>query len=485
MIAESQLLGHWICFAPQEYARGGRNYKVIAQEPEQPAELINAFEVHAESGRMPPDSAPEVWQYFFLGPAGYSVLMRDAMQERNGATAPVVWGLLLPFAFVTSPRFCLEACTRAFPAQQWSRWPAAVPLDQLQRPPEADDEANRLAAAYIESGAVRVNVPDVRRALQVFCRTIERLAPEDRLTASFSTRCLHKRSIEADPAAGPLQAGSGGLALLKLWKSMEGAVQDLTEPVEGFPPELDRQVYRAATLRGSPRDWAWLRPLPFAKLRDLLKGTPVEVRQAVLSGRFEGYLRAASAGEIVQAMDQMAHDHVLEQVEPPLLPLTIALEADVLDLLAPHTLESLLRGPRAGMATGFPLSALGEARLGWRQGAGLLRALRKLRLPGREDRTEIGLACQRAWAEALGRFRARKPSALRALLPADFLAALWPVAQYTRANPGRTPEVLQRANAGIPPEVLQRITAQIAARRQKAGAGRQSGTKPPASPRRA
>jgi hypothetical protein len=312
-----QTLGHWVCFAPQDYARV-RNYKVISHDPAVGVEVSNAFELHAESAWPRSDGAPEVWQYLFLGPGGYSVLMRDAEEERDGATAAVVWGLLLPFTYVTSPRFNLEACSRAFPPRQWShaRWPEPLDLDRLPAPAGADDMATRLAAGYVQSGSVRVNAPDVRRVLPVFCRAIERLAPEDRLTASFSTRHLDKRAIETDPAAGPLPTADQGLALLKLWRSLEGAVQGLPDRVEGFPEDLDMQVYRSVTLRGNSGEWGWLLPLlrrleDLTRHREYLKDLPEDIQLALLSGGFERFVRTASADEVLRTMDQMARDGML------------------------------------------------------------------------------------------------------------------------------------------------------------------------------
>jgi hypothetical protein len=157
-------------------------------------------------------------------------------------------------------------------------------------------------------------------------------------------------------------------------------------------------------------------------------------------------MRAASDNEVVRAMDLMARDQLLQEVEPPLLPLQMALERGLLEHLAPQTLEVLLRGQHASMATGFPLTRLGEASWGRKHALVLLRALQKLRRPNAADKLEVSLACQRAWTEPLPRIRALvRSDRRRGIQPADLLASVWAIMLHAMARPSRiSPEVLRR-----------------------------------------
>lgn len=363
MSPDSREAGHWICFAPREHVRE-RNYMAVSQDPVQPPEVISAFELLAESALPLKGSAAPLWQYLFLGPLGYSLLVRGSVEARGGASARVVWGLLLPFRFVTSPGFCLEACTKLFPPESYSRWPASIDFDSLPHPGAPDEEAAALAAAFLDSGKLRVNMGAADQALTLFCRAIEQLPPADRLTASFATLPVGKRALEADPHAGPLPASASGQgrALLKLWETLKGQVQALPDTLPDFPPEIDKHVYRSVSLAGEPGSWPWLACLlrapggfvtPFRQFANELKDLPRPVQDAVLTGGFDGYMAQAAPADVAAALDQLQQARLLEagsagdDLIPPLKPIMAATRRGVLGAVQPATLATLLTGQSA------------------------------------------------------------------------------------------------------------------------------------------
>lgn len=471
MTPDSAEAGHWICFAPREQVRE-RDFMAVSQDPVQPAEVTSAFELLAESALPPKGSALPLWQYVYLGARGYSLLMRGAVETRGGASARVVWGLLLPFRFVTSPRFCLEACARLFPAQSYSGWPAPVDFESLAGTAVPDEAAANLAGAWISSGIARVNIA-AGEALTLFCRTVEQLPPADRLSASFSTLPAGKRALEPDPLAGPLDAAAGsGRALLRLWETLKEPLETLPGALPDFPPEIDRHVYRSASLAGEPGSWPWLACLlrspkglvkAFGQLAQL-KELPRPAQDALLNAGFDRYMAQASAAEVAASLDELQQARLLEariagdDLIPPLRPIMAATRRGVLGSVQPATLTALLtglsaRGKRSEGVARYLLKTLQEDSAAPADLLGdLVTGLRRLpqRLPA-EDAQAIAARCQESWAKMRAELNTTGSSADPGQMSVPWLAAaLGTLALHAAA---REPE--------LPRGALQRFVQQL------------------------
>lgn len=477
----------WICFAPREHSRE-RDFLAVSQDPVQPAEVTSAFELLAESALPPKDSLVPLWQYVFLGPRGYSLLMRGAVESRDGASARVVWGLLLPFRFVTSARFCLEECTRLFPSHRYSGWPEPVALESLPDPAPADEAAANLAGALITSAPLRVNIGALGETLTRFCRAIEQLPPADRLTTSFSTGPVGKRALEHDPAAGPLPESRSGRALLRLWDILKEQVEALPDTLPDLPPEIDKHVHRSVSLAGEPGSWLWLACLlrrprglvkAFAQLAARLEepfdspGHPQAqelrpVQDALLQGGFDGYLAQASPAEVATALDQLQQAQLLEaqaageDLIAPLRPLMAATRRGVLSAVQPDTLATLLtghsaRGRRTEGVARYLLKTLQEDSAPLND---LVAGLRRLpqRLPASAGAV-IAARCEESWTSISAELHAaaqpeRGMSEGSTAAVPGLAAALGSLALHAAARP---PE--------LPPAALQRFLHELGAGR--------------------
>ena len=235
----------WLRFAPRQFARG-RDYEVSGAVDSLSPQLASAFAILAEGIlRVQAAGADVVWQFAALSADGPAVLARCGFEEREGARARVIWALALPLEYLRSSGFALHACIERFAAlpPASGTMPAAVELTQ-QRTAHSGAELTTALAKYIETGTVRVALPDVPHALKLFCQLVELLPPGDRIRVSFSTAAADPRTFEVDPSApGPasLAVGEEARAVADLWSIFRYGV---AQPVQS---EL--------SLTGNPVDW--------------------------------------------------------------------------------------------------------------------------------------------------------------------------------------------------------------------------------------
>jgi hypothetical protein len=292
------------------------------------------------SGTLPP-----LWQYVCAGSEGPALLSRAAPGAADGAPA-VVWGLVLPSAFVTSSRFALQPCIGLFPADETAStaWPAPVDLSSLPAPAAHSEAAERLAGAYIEAGELRVPPATDQPAVMPLCQLVELLPPADRLEVSFSTAPLGLlRRVEMDPSLPPgsLPASAESAQAL-LWLSGRLRAIDMAAPAlsRRLPPE------------------AWLVPLlqgpdlparVVRLLRLLDDGLPGKLREPIMSW-WRKALEQQLAGlggsrEVSATLEELARSTLLARTDlfPPLWAARVAMKLQVLGSLSADTLAQILR----------------------------------------------------------------------------------------------------------------------------------------------
>lgn len=338
------MLANWMCYAPQgdppRYAATSRMSSALS------VQSTALFIRHAEETlHHLTQVALPLWQYVGSGEDGPSVLMRATTRiETTGEPAGVIWGLMLPRQYVTSPHFALQACVDVFPPDDISApWPAAVDLTNLTAAAPDSEAAPQLAAAYAEAGELRVPVPAGQAAVAMLCQLLELLPPGDRAQISFATAPLGLRRVEVDPdvLSAPQPSGAA-LARLQLWNRIKRVLDT---------------VDTAASLRQDPE--TWLTPLLLqsdlpGRVTALLRQLASEDLSAELWQTALAWLRRAleqsltdraDCREVTSTLEELCHSGLLARhdIFPPLWPARIALKLQVLGSLTPQTLAQILR----------------------------------------------------------------------------------------------------------------------------------------------
>jgi hypothetical protein len=413
MAAEDDAIARWVCYLPESYDRGGRNYQPVSRDPAVSREVAGAFGLRAEAVlRARGGSRAPVWQYVWLGQDLPAALMLGSMETREGKAAAVVRGLLLPAGFVTSSRFALDACAREFRRWDDADWPGAVSLNSLPARNEPSPGALALAAGYMQPGTeeLRVNIADSQVACSLFCQVVEMLAPADRLSTSFSTEPQGRYHLQRDPS-GPdsiaPDSAREGRALLLFWDRLKEKVP--------LKDQAGNDVYPQVSLRvDDPGAWDWLQQLwhtpeelveTTKQLLDLVADLPVALQETIVGRGIHGYLTSpdTTPEDIEKALNELMLAQLLTRTDliPPLQPVVIATRLGILARLWPNTLKQILTGERAGMVAQYLLTMLQNGTLALTSDD-LLDALE--RLPGScaserfspDDRRAIDLQCQEA-----------------------------------------------------------------------------------------
>jgi hypothetical protein len=338
------LQGEWICYLPRAFARG-RDYQVFSGARALSAQLTDAFTVESE-GMLRAQGLPEqpTWRYVPLPSDPFMALCRCTGAQQAGAQALVVWGLLLPHDYVRSSRFSLGPLMARFPGAELApELPAALDLTHIEPPARPGAGLDALLSHYLDAGRVKVNL-DPSRALSLFTRIVEALAPRDRLEVSFATTPGSERSLAVDAAAPPpedVPASVDGLARLGLWRLARGELTD---------PEV-----QDASLRERSAGWlgALLRKQELrAGYGKLMRAMRVQLA-ASLHEVASGYLRRAleirllelPPAEAARALSSLVEDRLLtgEAGVPPMWLPRIALQATCLRHLSPPLLERILQ----------------------------------------------------------------------------------------------------------------------------------------------
>lgn len=338
------MLANWICYAsqgdPQHYAATSRMSSALS------GETTALFIRHAEE-TLPhvPRVALPLWQYVCSGDQGPAVLTRATMRtEVSGATAAVIWGLVLPPQHVASARFSLQPCVGVFPPDDSTApWPQPLDLSSLPAGPPASRSAEQLAAVYAETSKLRLPLPAEEAPVTFLCQLLELLPPLERSSISFATAPVRLRRIEIDPdlQRAP-QPAPAVLARLRLWDRLRRVLEAADVP---------------ASLRHDPL--GWLAPLlqqpdppgrVIALLRLLaLEEVSAEMWQTIMSwlrrALEESLTERADARETSNTLDELCRAGLLARPEifPPLWPARVALKLQVLGSLAPQTLAQILR----------------------------------------------------------------------------------------------------------------------------------------------
>jgi hypothetical protein len=291
------------------------------------------------SGAFPP-----LWQYVCAGSEGPALLTRAASGAGDGAPA-VVWGLVLPSAFLASSRFALQPCIELFPADDAAGtvWPAPVDLSSLPGPSAGSEAGEQSAAAYIEAGRLRVPPAISQPAMMPLCQLVELLPPADRLEISFSTAPLGLRRVEVDPSLPPGTIPTASdYAQALLWLSGRLRTIDMAGPAlsRHLPPE------------------AWLMPLlqgpelparAVRLLRLLDDRLPEKLRDQVMSWlrkALEQQLSGLGGSiEVGATLEELARSTLLARTDlfPPLWAARVAMKLQVLGTLSADTLAQILR----------------------------------------------------------------------------------------------------------------------------------------------
>jgi hypothetical protein len=342
--------GEWICYLPRDFARG-RDYEVFSEEQAFSARVIDRFTAQAEEMlRVQGRSREPNWEYAPLDPDPVVGFSKCAPAEMGGAQALVVWGLLLPHAFVQSHAFSLKNLPQIFPPAQLSAYsvPAWVELQGAAQPKPSTALAN-LLSHYLETGVLRVDV-DSSLALPLFSRIVEALAPRDRLQVSFATAPDSGNSLEVSSSA-PRPKGVApsldGLARLDLWRLMQDG-----RILGGYA--LGEHEFQNASLRERTPGWVYdlLRaddmPGVYARLifglRSHLEPRLHEAALAYLRRALERRLIELPNAEAARCLDSLDRAGLLtrELGVPPLWLPRIVLQMDFLGKLSPSLVEKVL-----------------------------------------------------------------------------------------------------------------------------------------------
>lgn len=347
----SSLQGEWLCYRPRAFARG-RDYQVFSGTPAAPrAQLVDTVTVAAEGMlRTQPGPTEPAWQYLPLGEERSMALCRCAEGELEGARSLVVWALLLPHAYVRSPRFSLSRLPDLFPGPVLdAQLPPALDLARVSLTPSqgpahgASNELDALISLYLDAGRAVVAL-DPAAALRAFTSVVEMLPPRDRLEVSFATAPGSARALGVEAAAPALEevaASAEGLVRLELWRFNRFRLPDAQ--------------LQSASLR--ERSAGWLCSLlRLADLRTSYAGLMNAARTQLTPGLHEvafGYVRRAlemrlselSTPEAAQALTALIEDRLLSAdagVPPMWLP-RVALQNQCVAQLSPALLERVLQ----------------------------------------------------------------------------------------------------------------------------------------------
>lgn len=385
------MLGHWLCYRPHVFERGGRNYYVETGGQFFPAQVIDAFTVESEgmwhaAGQL---TGAASWRYVNLGTDAFMALCRCALGQQGGTRALVVWALLLPKPYIASRGFALSRLPERFPGPEiGAALPAPMTLAEYEGPSGRQRDVKRLISCYLGDGQVQVQLSP-QDALAVFAAVVEQLPPVDRMEVSFSTThsTAHSLSVsDSAPRMEELTPSVEGQARIRLWELVRTRSHILPE-ISLRDPGL---AWLGACLRAD-KDLAGDYKQMHEAVRD---SVPVEQQEAALGLLRQGLEQRLPELPPVSAarqLDFLETQGLLapELGVPPMWLARMALKCDCLRELAPRLLTKVLH-PLAVPMLIESMAGEEETERKLRRLAGLVSALGRAGEPS----SALGAACQ-------------------------------------------------------------------------------------------